>query len=276
MSTPTGLALVGGGSMGSAIARGVIRAGLFEASRVVAAEPDAAKHPSLALEGCRVESTARAAVERGGDGAAVVLAVKPQVFPAVAEDLGRLEGRLVVSVMAGVRGATIARRLGGRVVRVMPNLGVSIGVGMSAVSAGPGATAEDVAWVRGVFETMGQVEVIDESLMDAFTAVAGSGPAYLFYLAEGMTRGATAAGLRPETAERVVRQTLLGAAELLACEEGVGASEWRARVTSPGGTTAAAVSTLEGARVLDAIARAVLAARDRGAQLADELARDDA
>lgn len=253
--------------MGSAIARGVIRAGLLDAGRVVVAEPDVAKHPLLALEGCVVESSACAGLERAGEGSAVLLAVKPRDFQALAEEMGRVGNRLVVSVMAGVGSRTVAERLGGRVVRVMPNLGVSIGAGMTALAPGPGATADDAAWVRGLFEAMGRVEEIDESLMDAFTAVAGSGPAYLFYLAEGMTRGAVAAGFEPGVADRIVRQTLLGAAELLAGDEGLSAPDWRARVTSPGGTTAAAIAVLNDADALGTLQRAILAARDRGAAL---------
>ncbi|MBM4108966.1 MAG: pyrroline-5-carboxylate reductase [Phycisphaerae bacterium] len=268
MATPDALVVIGGGHMGSAIVRGVVRAGFLEPGRVVVAEPDAARHPLLALEGCRTEASAGTAIGRAWPGAAVLLAVKPQVFPRVAREIGRaLDGRLVVSVMAGVRSGGVAQALGGRVVRVMPNLGVSIGVGMSAIAPGPGATGEDEAWARGVFETLGRAEAIDESLMDAFTAVAGSGPAYLFYLAEGMVKGAVEAGMEPEVADRVVRQTLLGAAELLAGDEGLDAARWRARVTSKGGTTAAAVEVLDSGDAMNAIVRAIVAARDRGAEL---------
>lgn len=268
MSTPTALAVIGGGHMGLAMVRGVIRAGLLDPQRVAVAEPDYSKHPLLALEGCRVERSAAAAIAAAGADSAVLLAVKPQIFPAVADELtGKVDKRLVVSIMAGVRSGTIAERLRGRVVRVMPNLGVAVGTGMSALAPGPGATPADTAWVRALLETMGLVEGIDESLMDAFTAVAGSGPAYLFYLAEGMARGAVDAGFDPAVAERIVRQTLRGAAELLGDDEGLSAAGWRARVTSKGGTTAAAAATLDAAGVMDAVARAVVAARDRGAEL---------
>lgn len=267
MSTPTALAVIGGGHMGSAIVRGVVRAAVLDAGRLVVAEPDPARQAPLALEGCRVEASARRALEQAGRDAAVLLAVKPQVFDRVADELGLLDGRLVISVMAGVRAADLARRLQGRVVRLMPNLAVSIGQGVIALSPGPGAAEADVDWVRALISPLGLVEPIDESLMDAFTALAGSGPAYLFYLAEGLIQGAVAAGFSPDVADRVVRQTLRGAAELLAGDEHVSAGEWRARVTSPGGTTAAGIAVLEEAGARQALARAVLAARDRAARL---------
>lgn len=209
-----------------------------------------------------------------GDDTVVVLAVKPQMFAAVAAELapimsGRSE-RCVISIMAGVRSATIRERLGdrARVVRAMPNTPARVGQGVTAIAAGPGATEGDMAIAGRLFAALGPVVVrIDEGLMDAFTAVAGSGPAYLFYLAEAMERAAVEVGLDAAMARRVVAQTLRGAAALI---DGDGQGDpglLRAAVTSKRGTTAAAVASLERDGVMECWVRAIVAARDRGAEL---------
>lgn len=256
--------------MGGSVVRALAAARLVPADRLVVAEPDPARRAVFALEECRAVGDAPAALRFAGPDAPLLVAVKPQAFDALALELaGAVGDRLVISIMAGVRAGRVRSALGGscRVVRVMPNLPVSIGLGMSAVAEGPGATRNDLALARAVFETMGIVETIDEDLMDAFTALAGSGPAYLFYLAEGLVSGAITAGFTPEAADRIVRQTLRGAAELLASDAGITPAEWRQRVTSKGGTTAAACTLLDTRGARQAIHDAVLAARDRGREL---------
>lgn len=262
------LAIVGGGNMGASVARGVLAASIIaDPSRIVIAEPDMTKHASLHEIG-RAVPDARSAIAQLDPDGVLLLAVKPQVFPVVAAECREIGDRLVVSVMAGVRSDEIARALGGacRVVRVMPNLPVAVSLGMSAICRGSRATDSDVGWARAAFGSVGKTEDMSEDLMDAFTATAGSGPAYLFYLAEAMVRGAVQTGMQPEIADRVVRQTLLGASALLARED-VAPEVWRARVTSRGGTTAAAVEVLDAANVQDILARAIVAGRDRGRAL---------
>jgi pyrroline-5-carboxylate reductase len=266
----TGLAVLGGGNMGGSVVRALAASGFVPGQRLVVAEPDATRRAVFALEECRAVGDAASALRHAGPDAPALIAVKPQAFETLALELaGAVGERLVISIMAGVRAERVRTALGGacRVVRVMPNLPVSIGLGMSAVTPGPGATPKDLALTRAVFETMGRVEPIDESMMDAFTALAGSGPAYLFYLAEGLLNGAVSAGFTPDAADRIVRQTLLGAAELLASDAGVTPTQWRERVTSKGGTTAAACTLLDARGVMRAIHDAVLAARDRGSEL---------
>lgn len=278
------IAVIGGGVMGRAIIEGGVRAGVLRAEAVGVAEPDPGRRGWFEAMGCVVGESAGEVVgacdRRGAqagvvESAAIVLAVKPQMFESVGEELGpvvRAGGeRHVVSIMAGVRAGRIAERLGerARVVRAMPNTPGRIGQGVTGIAAGPGATEADVAMASRLFAALGPVvERIEESLMDAFTAVAGSGPAYLFYLAEAMERAARAVGFEPAMARRVVGQTLRGAAGLLENEAGADdPAVLRAAVTSKGGTTAAAIASLEAAGVMEAWVGAIVSARDRGREL---------
>lgn len=211
--------------------------------------------------------------------AGVMLAVKPQVFGEVAHawapvlgeggggGVGK-GGRLVVSIMAGITTAALRHGLGdrARIVRVMPNTPIGLGLGMSAVCAGPGAAEEDVARVEQLFGASGKTMRIDEGLMDAFTALAGSGPAYVFHLAEAMVEAAEQLGFDRERALTIVRQTVAGAGAMLDASPETPRA-LRAAVTSKGGTTAAAINLLEDAGVQDTVVRAIHAARHRGAEL---------
>ena len=200
---------------------------------------------------------------------AVMLAVKPQVLPALAADFAELDRdrQVVISIMAGLGSARIEAVLGGpaRVVRVMPNTPLMVGRGMSGVALGPHARPGDDDLAMSLFGACGEAVRVDESDLDAVTAVSGSGPAYLFYLAEAMERAADDLGLRGP-ARKLVTQTLLGSAELLA-RSGEAPAELRRKVTSPGGTTAAAVATLDELKVSDAVVAALTAARDRSVEL---------
>jgi pyrroline-5-carboxylate reductase len=175
----------------------------------------------------------------------------------------------VLSILAGAPAATVREALGGRarVVRVMPNTPALVGRGMTALAPGPETTADDRAFARAFFGAVGTVIEIDEARMDAFTAVAGSGPAYVFLLAEALAAAGAAAGLDAADALLAARETIAGAGVLLggSAEE---PAALRRRVTSPGGTTVAALAVFEDAGLREIVARAVLAARDRGAELA--------
>ena len=266
------LIVIGYGNMGKAIVDGLTGARqlsgappLLERSRVVAVDPRAeASDVHIGRD--------FAAVAPLREGDALLLAVKPQVFPAVAASVaGALRSStLALSVMAGITSQRISEALGrhARIVRAMPNTPAQIGQGATAFALGPGATAADAGAARAMLGALGPlVTQIDESLMDAFTAVAGSGPAYLFYFAEAMTAGAIKAGFDDQTADAVVRQTLLGSAMLLASDSRTSPAELRARVTSKGGTTEAALNTLADGKVHQAVVSAILAAGDRGREL---------
>lgn len=268
---------IGAGTMAGAIASGAIRGGVMRADRVAAVDPHRqGGHASGPFsEVFRDADKAAAWLGARGDGAAVVLAVKPQAFAEVAPawrplfDAGGVS-RLVVSILAG----TTTRRLGeglgrrARVVRVMPNTPIRLGLGMSAVAGGAGATAEDLSRVEGLFGAMGGVARIEEGLMDAFTALAGSGPAYVFYLAGAMVEAAERMGFEPQLALEIVRRTVGGAGALLAGSADTPGA-LRAAVTSKGGTTEAAIGVLDAAGVHDVVVRAVEAAEMRGKALGE-------
>ncbi|MFN7021055.1 MAG: pyrroline-5-carboxylate reductase [Phycisphaerales bacterium] len=266
------LAVIGGGNMAQAIMFGAIDAGVIEPGALVVCEPDIAKHGAFASRGIRATASHADALGALSCQGRVLLAVKPQSLANAAEQLvPHLDAaRAVVTILAGTRIETIQRVLGGpsrAVVRVMPNTPARVRRGITALAAGPGVSADDRAFALELFGAVGRVVEIDESLMDAFTALAGSGPAYLFHLAESMIRAGLDMGFVPETADTVVRQTLLGAAALLAEEQGRSPEELRASVTSKGGTTEAALRVLEERGVASAVAAAIVAGRDRGREL---------
>lgn len=260
------IAVLGGGVMGETLAAGLLA--LEPRPDVVVAErlPDRAAELA-ATHGVELAEPAAAVV--GAD--VVVLVVKPQDTPALLAEVGPLieQGAVVISIAAGIRTSTIEAAVpeGVHVVRAMPNTPARIGLGVTGISAGAGCSPDAVALVARLLGSVGVVEVVAEELQDAVTAVSGSGPAYLFYLAEAMTAAAVDLGLDETTATTMVKQTLLGAATLLATA-GEPAADLRRKVTSPGGTTAAAVAVLDGRDVTGAVVQALTAARDRGRELA--------
>lgn len=259
------LGFVGGGNMAEAIARSAIEGGVLEAGQVAVSDPSADRLKVFEAMGVRVMLGNAELVARCEQ---VMLAIKPQVFEKVAGDLADLgEDQVVISIMAGLGTAKIAEVIGKpvRVVRVMPNTPVMVNKGMAGVCVGATAESGDEDLTVRLFEAGGEVVRVEESLMDAVTAVSGSGPAYVFYLAEAMIEAAGGVGISAD-AEKLVRQTIYGAAELLVRSE-EGTAELRRRVTSPGGTTAAAIGELESAEVRAAVVRAIAAARDRGREL---------
>lgn len=269
---PPGLTVIGGGAMAEAILTGAFVAGILEPKRVIVAEPDAGRRGVMSRLGVRVCERAGDAL-RGVDSTGewqTLLAVKPQSLAGVAADVAGAPTRgVVMSILAGKTSAAAREAMGGscRVVRVMPNLPARIGRGVTAVALGAGAAAGDDALARRLFAGVGEVVPIDESLMDAFTALVGSGPAYLFYLAQAMAKAGERVGFDAATADRVVRGALAGSAELLARSTDRSAADLRASVTSKGGTTEAAIRVFDEAGLMDAVVRAIIAARDRGAEL---------
>jgi pyrroline-5-carboxylate reductase len=274
------LVVIGGGNMGSALVDAAVRGRSSGADIVRVAEPDQAKRERLHKEhagSVAVYVTASEAVSAGGTSARVVLAVKPQLFAIVASEMAGarvLRDQLVISIMAGVRTSAVHQALGGgkdpgirvRVTRAMPNLGLSVGEAMTCVCGGPGAVEEDVAATEALFELGGRVVRAEEDLFDAFTAVASSGLAYVFYLAQSMVDGAVALGFERGVAAQAVRQTIVGAGALLRelpSEPGA----LVAAVKSKGGTTEAAMDVLTSRGFADVVARALAAARDRGQEL---------
>jgi len=268
------LVLIGAGKMGSAMLSGWLGKGLDPAG-VTIVDPglDAADRNDLAGQGVGVFATASDAAGRPrGPAKILVLAVKPQNMDAVLAEVVGLTGpeTVVVSIAAGIRMATLTAAFaeGQTVVRVMPNTPAQVGAGMAVAIANEALKADDRALVDALMAATGAVAWIDdEALMDAVTAVSGSGPAYVFYLAECLAAAGQAAGLDKALAEQLARQTVVGGGALLdAASEP--AAVLRQNVTSPGGTTAAALAVLmadDGLKPL--LEKAIAAAKARSIEL---------
>jgi pyrroline-5-carboxylate reductase len=261
------LALAGAGKMGGAMLTGWLAGGL-EASRVVVIEPSPSPEiAALAARGTRLNPSASdiGAVET------LVVAVKPQSFREAGIALKSFTGpaTLVVSIMAGATIASIAAACGGAVVRAMPNTPAAIGRGITVAVAAGNVSAAQRGVADALLRATGAVEwVDDETLMDAVTAVSGSGPAYVFLLAEEPARAGVEAGLPEELATRLARETVAGSGELLRRSQASSAT-LRQNVTSPGGTTAAALEVLMGPDGLQPLLiRAIAAATKRSKDLA--------
>lgn len=259
--------LAGAGKMGGALLTGWLARGL-DPKRVVVIEPFPSDDiRTLSDRGIRLNPTA----EDIGDAAALVLAVKPQTFGDAGPALRPLLGRstLVVSIMAGTTIARLDTVCGGDIVRAMPNTPAAIGRGMTVAVAAKGVNETQRAMADALLRATGAVEWIDdEALMDAVTAVSGSGPAYVFLLAEELARAGVSAGLPADLAAKLARETVAGSGELLHRSD-LDAATLRRNVTSPGGTTAAALDILMGEQGMkDLMTRAVAAAAKRSQELA--------
>lgn len=265
---------IGGGVMARAVILGCIDRAAYQPADFAVTDPDPVSRAAFEAAGVRAFPTIAAAAGALGPAPArtIVLAVKPQSLPDVAAQwtaAGIDFDAVLITMLAGTPSSRIRSLLGGRcrVVRVMPNTPARIAQGATAIALGDGARPGDEHAALTLFSAVGPIiERTDESLMDAVTALSGSGPAYLFALAEAMVRGGIEAGLPPDAADRLARQTLLGAAALLA-QSGDTPAALRAAVTSKGGTTEAALKLMDARAVGRAITDAVLAARDRGREL---------
>lgn len=262
------IGFIGGGNMAEALIRGLLRSA-FPAASILVAEPVEARRSHLVQSfGVGTTEDNREAV---GASDLVVLAIKPQlteeVMPGVAAVFSG--GKLLVSILAGISTAALERYLDGtpRVVRAMPNTPALIGEGATAVCGGRHAGADEMLTARHLFETVGTVQAVNESQMDAVTGLSGSGPAYVFTVIEALADGGVREGLPRETALALAIQTVLGAAHL-ARDSGEDPAILRARVCSPGGTTIAAIEVLEekglGSALMEAVASAARRSRELG------------
>lgn len=262
------LGVIGSGNMAEAIIDGAVAAGVLAADKVVSSDP---------LEERRRSISSRIGITTVMDNLVpafcphVLLAVKPQVIPEVLEQIaGAVQpDAAVISIAAGVTTSFIDSKLGGvgRIIRVMPNTPMLVGAGVSAIAAGPRATVAQIAWCQKLFAACGKTVAVGEEMMDAVTAVSGSGPAYFFYLIEAMIEAGVAEGLDADVATMLAAATCEGAGKLLSVT-GEKPDVLRAQVTSPGGTTQRAIETLEAAGVKEALVKAVRAAAARSRELA--------
>jgi pyrroline-5-carboxylate reductase len=259
----TRLAVVGGGRMGEALVTGLLAADWAPAAELVVVEPVAARREELAgrFPGLRVVADVEAA-------AGAVVAVKPGDVEVACRAVAAAGIPRVLSIAAGVPLARLERWLGDgvAVVRAMPNTPALVGCGAAAIAPGTAAGADDLAWAEGVLSAVGVVERVGEHLLDAVTGLSGSGPAYVFLVAEALIDAGVLNGLSRPAARSLAIQTLLGSARLLA-ESGDEPEVLRAAVTSPGGTTAAGLRALEARAVRSAFMEAVAAATERSREL---------
>lgn len=251
--------------MGSALVRGCTGSRVLAGHQVIVAEIDDAKRRELAKLGCA--TTPKALEACAAD--QIILAVKPQVFPSIAGEIApAVASKVVVSIMAGLRSETIRRMLGGatRIVRAMPNVACQIGEGMTGIALGAGAKPGDEKLAVAIFQALGKTAMVEETLMYAVTATSASGLAYVFLLAQSMEQAAVQMGIAAAPARLLVAQTIAGAGQMLVQTDRT-ADELRQAVTSPGGTTAAALEVMFESDLPQTIVEALLAARDRGMEL---------
>lgn len=269
------ICFIGGGNMAHSLIGGLI-ADQWPASQIYATDTNPDQRAHL---------TERFGISTGSDNSAaianadvVVLAVKPQVMHNVASEIcAAVNARqpLIISIAAGIRSADLGRWLGSNsaIVRCMPNTPALVQSGATALFANARVTAAQRDLAENILRAVGlTLWLDDEQLMDAVTALSGSGPAYFFLIMEALQAAGVQLGLTPQTAQLLTLQTAFGAAKM-ALESDDDAASLRRRVTSPGGTTEAALAVLEQGGLSDLIARALTAARDRSRELADQLGK---
>jgi pyrroline-5-carboxylate reductase len=265
------LGIIGAGNMAEAIARGVMARGVFRADQIIAA--DVAPQRRELFESFGVRAVADN-LDVAGAARVLLLSVKPQQMAAALAGMGTVMNdgaALVISIAAGIGAPFIEKHLGPgrrwRVIRTMPNTPMLVGEGMVAMAPGTHATRDDVATAGRIFEAAAAVVEVSEDKMDAVTALSGSGPAYVFFLVEQMIRAGVEMGLPTEQAALMARKTAFGAAKMLATSPD-SPEELRRKVTSPGGTTHAAIEHMKSRDLPQTIVDAIKAAERRGRELA--------
>lgn len=264
LESMTILQIIGGGRMGQALLSGLIAAEWAAPDQLTVVEVERSQHETLAsnFPGVHLEHAPLSGVD-------AVLAVKPYLAAQVCEFIQRPQR--VISIAAGITVATLEAALdaNARVIRVMPNTPALVGAGASGVAAGTRASQADVEWALGILGAVGLALEVDEPLIDSVTGLSGSGPAYVFALADAMAQAGVNAGLSLGAATQLANQTILGAGRMLT-ETGQSAKELREMVTTPGGTTEAGLRALTKGNFEQLINSAVAAATKRSRQLGTE------
>lgn len=270
MSAPASLILAGAGKMGGAMLQGWLHLGL-EAAKIIVLDPQISPEMAALCQNAGV--ALNPPLDTLGAPEVLVLAIKPQMLDSAAPACAALAGAqtMVVSILAGKTIADLSARLphARALVRAMPNLPAAIGRGTTGVFGNAAMSPAQKARADYLLKAVGHVEWVDsEALIDAVTAVSGSGPAYVFYLAECLAKAGEHAGLEPALAMRLARATVEGAGELMFRSPGIAAAQLRTNVTSPGGTTAAALEVLmAGDGLAPLMQRAIAAAKRRAGEL---------
>jgi len=268
---PTRLGMIGGGVMGEALLSRLVAKQVFAPEVIIVGEPQADRRTTLAQQyGVMVTADNQQVLHQAD---VVLLAVKPQNLAAVAVDLEQATSHgssLLLSILAGIPLSKLEAIVPGwPVIRAMPNTPATVGAGMTVLAAGQGVQPQHLHQARRIFETVGQVLDVPESLMDAVTGLSGSGPGYVAIMIEALADGGVAAGLPRTVSLQLALQTVRGTAELLLSKE------WhpavlKDRVTSPGGTTIAGIAQLEQAGIRSALIEAVRTAAQRSRDLGGE------
>ncbi len=266
------LGFLGSGNMAAALVGGLLHGNVLPSARILASDVKGERLEQLGREfGIRTTMDNHQLLRESD---VVVLAVKPQVIDRVLTEVGAdvRADQLIVSVAAGVPIDALESRLpkGSRVVRAMPNMPATVQAGATAVSGGTHASGDDLRVARELFEAVGRVVVLDETLLDAVTGLSGSGPAYIMLIIEALADGGVKVGLHRDTALLLAAQTVFGSAKLL-LETGEHPGRLKDMVTSPGGTAIAGLHTLESGALRKTLIDAVEVASKRAAELGAEM-----
>jgi pyrroline-5-carboxylate reductase len=259
------LGVIGGGVMGSAIVSRLIAEDIYQASDILISDPTAEQRELLQQEyGVQVTTDNNLAAIAP----VLLLAIKPQIFAQVISSLSQNHpNQLVLSILAGVDISRLENSFPDRaIIRAMPNTPATVGMGITAISAGSHVQLEQMNLAIQIFQAIGEVVTVPESLMDAVTGLSGSGPAYVAIAIEALADGGVAAGLPRNIADKLALQTVLGTAQLLK-ESQLHPAQLKDRVTSPGGTTIAGVTKLEQSGFRSALIEAVISAAKRSQEL---------
>lgn len=260
------LGVIGAGNMAEALIKGVLKAEMINAESIIACDLSEERREVFARMGCQVTGDMEDLLTAD----IILLAIKPQVIFAVLEKIGNKlsAGQLLISIAAGTTIDSIQKAAPEvRIVRVMPNTPMLVGEGVSGVAGGASASAEDVQLTLALCASAGDAFEVEESQLDAVTGLSGSGPAYVFYFAEILAEAGIKAGLPAEMAEKMACKTVSGAARLL--DESTDSAEvLRKKVTSPNGTTEAALKVMQEKGLRDVVIEAVLRAKERSEELA--------
>lgn len=271
MTTLPTIAFLGAGSMGGAILSGLLQPGVEVDGIRVTNRTEAKAEPlrSETVHSFALETTPDSNLTAVNGARLVVVGVKPYMVSDLLREIAPAlaPGAIVISVAAGVTTATMEALVPAIVVRAMPNTPALVGRGVTGISAGSRASVDDLALVHALFDTVGVVLEIPESKIDALSTISGSGPAYVFYLIEELTKTAVALGFTDEEARAMVTGTFVGSAELL-IRSGVAPAELRRRVTSPHGTTERAIAELQRADLSTIFGTATAAALARAKEIA--------
>jgi len=260
------ISFIGGGNMAEALIRGLLANKVLQPQQIIVTDVRADRLEFLKNSfGIRV-SQDNAAASRESD--IIILAVKPQQMSLALTSLILHPSSLLISIAAGITIARIEKELGGtaRVIRVMPNTPALVGAGAAALAKGQHATPEDLQTAETILKAVGITVLVEEQVLDAVTALSGSGPAYVFLVTEAMIKAGIEQGLTPEIARKLAVQTVFGSAVLLA-ETNEEPAELRCKVTSPGGTTEAAIKVMNDRRLPETFSAAIAAAATRSREL---------